>query len=727
MSCRSDCLTKVTRGNGSGGMRLSQWQKRWRALGRDGTKFRHGLYLVNYGSTLAELVETFGYTTTERLRGDSRDKVIRQLERAGLRVECETDRWGRDDKFELIVDGSVASPPNKRVQGEQTLDLAGEAAESGSSNGLHAVELPRPFWPTALGLEEQRELAFLRALTEAEPILCLLDASEGDGWLQPVWEGVISWAFRGAQRFCHRALYDTPRCHVSIGSPAMLQTYLRTSVLAQDGPRLEDQPHSLNLVTLSKDSEKPVDFLRLRAVWPGPVFEFKPQAVAPSSDLASDDTRAVLDCVFFAAGSPDGAVQSVSPAHALIWARDACSEASARASANLGFLRRGSVEKFKGSNESGTALGLKARLAQWIRRTNEGAELKFENSEVLTTNDDNEVEGLRRVDLSVDGHRYEVETLLGSGPIEAFYQQKVFARLQKDGSPLSLVVPSEAFLWAGPYLADLAYHLSDQGKVLLPGMDNTFLQLKPRALRELIATPEIPWENMRPMRLDRANAGAAAETDAQIKLKEIAGYDEIKRLVDDLILWPEKNRRFINVSRTSGILFFGPPGCGKSRLARAIAGELEQEVRLLAPADLRGAYISWGQIMIREHFDWVAENERRMLVIDELDAVARSRRNNGNMHTDEMADVNELLVQLDRVSRLGRIVVGTTNYVGSLDDAIIRSGRFGTFIPVPPPDLDAAAKIVMYYLSAVTSAGGARVRGSKRLPLRTCVRCSRVP
>jgi SpoVK/Ycf46/Vps4 family AAA+-type ATPase len=242
-------------------------------------------------------------------------------------------------------------------------------------------------------------------------------------------------------------------------------------------------------------------------------------------------------------------------------------------------------------------------------------------------------------------------------------------------------------------------------------MDSTFLQLKPRALREVIATPEIPWENMQPARLDRPNTGGATEAEAQIRLKEIAGYDEIKRLVDDLILWPEKNRRFIKVSRTSGILFFGPPGCGKSRLARAIAGELEQEVRLLAPADLRGVYISWGQVMIREHFDWVAENERRMLVIDELDAVARSRRNNGNMHTDEMADVNELLVQLDRVSRLGRIVVGTTNYVGSLDDAIIRSGRFGTFIPVPPPNLDAAAKIATYYLSAVTSAGdGVRPR-----------------
>ena len=150
-------------------------------------------------------------------------------------------------------------------------------------------------------------------------------------------------------------------------------------------------------------------------------------------------------------------------------------------------------------------------------------------------------------------------------------------------------------------------------------------------------------------------------------------------------------------SRSSGMLFFGPPGCGKSRWARAIAGELEQEVRLLAPSDLRGPYIGWGQIMIREQFDWLAENDRRMLVIDELDAIARSRQES-QMHSDEKACVNELLVQLDRVLSLGRLMVATTNFIGSMDDAVMRSGRFGRFIPVPPPDMRESIAIVDYYL-----------------------------
>ena len=88
-----------------------------------------------------------------------------------------------------------------------------------------------------------------------------------------------------------------------------------------------------------------------------------------------------------------------------------------------------------------------------------------------------------------------------------------------------------------------------------------------------------------------------------------------------------------------------------------------------------------------------------MLIIDELDGVAHSRHER-QMHTDEKASVNELLIQVDRVLRLGRLLAATTNFIGSLDEALTRSGRFGRFIPVAPPDLDEAAQIVMYYLGS---------------------------
>jgi SpoVK/Ycf46/Vps4 family AAA+-type ATPase len=101
--------------------------------------------------------------------------------------------------------------------------------------------------------------------------------------------------------------------------------------------------------------------------------------------------------------------------------------------------------------------------------------------------------------------------------------------------------------------------------------------------------------------------------------------------------------------------------------------------------------------MIREQFDWLSESERRVLIIDELDAVARSRATR-EMHSDEKADVNELLVQLDRAGRSRRLVLATTNYLRAIDDAVLRSGRFGRFVAVEPPDHAAAAAVVSYYL-----------------------------
>jgi hypothetical protein len=129
------------------------------------------------------------------------------------------------------------------------------------------------------------------------------------------------------------------------------------------------------------------------------------------------------------------------------------------------------------------------------------------------------------------------------------------------------------------------------------------------------------------------------EGKERLRLSDVASYRRLQEHVSEEIIWPEKYRwNLVPDARSSGILFFGPPGCGKSRLARAIAGELDQEVWLLGPADLRGPYIGWAQIMIREQFDWVTEDERRMLVIDELDAMAHSRRDpGGGIHTDEQA------------------------------------------------------------------------------------------
>ena len=643
-------------------------------------------------STVADLVQFFGYSTGQ-LRRDSVTRVLNQLRRAGLTAHPEGEElYNRDAYFHLDI--ADTNPVED--------DEPGELPDTESTAGKETpFALPGPFWPNALGLAAERELAFLRALTGREPILCLLnlpsDTADGS-WLQPTWEGVLSWAYRSAQRFVRQGDFEPPY-RIQTGPGALLQAYLTPSALEGERPRLRDQPRSLNLICIRSDREMPVDFLRLRALWPGPIFEFTPS----SSQLAREDVRALRTLLLGIGGRPDIELVQLSPLRLLVWAREAADQLLTRGSARISaFLASGDATRLRGSNETGTALALKAHVAHWARLVRPAADVQFEVKEL---EDQENWEGnsiVSRIDIVLDGdERFEIETLYGSGPMEGFCHRKVFSRVKAKGR-LSVVVPNDALLWAGPFLADIAHCLGNRGRVLVPADDGGFLVLGGAAL----APQDVATEALETaVATDLEPRKERPKSNSTLKLGDVAGYPELHRRLQQTVLWPEKYLMLLpGLSRSPGILLFGPPGCGKSRVARALAGELDQEVRLLAPSDLRGEYIGWGQIRVREQFDWLIERDRRMLVLDELDAVARSRRDRGGMHSDEKATVNELLVQLDRASQHRRIVVGTTNYVGSLDDAVIRSGRFGVFIPVPPPDVPAATKILAYYLRQLADA-----------------------
>jgi hypothetical protein len=260
-----------------------------------GTRYGKALSLTG-GSTLADLVETFGYAT-QRLRSESLERVVRQLQRAGLEVHPESDRWDRDDRFRLALTSNVLPDPDTLDSSDDTLQTL----------QILSDELPDPFWPTALGLDANLELAFLRALTAPDPILCLLhipDDTNMQGWLQATWEGLISWAFHAAQRFNSFSAGDRLSPRVFIGLPAVLQTYIEASVLHAESPRLQDGPLSLNLISLRKRSDSPVDFQRLRAAWPGPVFDFTPEPSVAADGQPSEDVRALVKCLLLTSGSP---------------------------------------------------------------------------------------------------------------------------------------------------------------------------------------------------------------------------------------------------------------------------------------------------------------------------------------------------------------------------------------------------------------------------------------
>ncbi len=570
-------------------------------------------------STLAELVALFGYSTGQ-MRRDSLGKVLRQLERAGLEISTTTDLWGRDDNFKL---SPLSIRPTDAIG---DIDESEDGDESQPTEPAKTtVNVPDTFWPRALGLDPRRELEFLRLSRRAiqsfvsftsppKPKSKLGSRARGRDW----WVGL----FAAAQRFIRTSDGSTPDSQIHVGTAASLHTYLKPSVLDNDAPQLKDSRQTLYLITVKREFELPTDFARLSAVWPGPIFEFKPDYRGePLADIQSIDK-----CLSLAAGVAPSDTMDQSPLIVLNWAKTTYAQLMTSPVVKWGdVLSSNDVPKFKGSNEGSTSLALKAHLAAWLRRTDRTGTLSFEYPE---QDDDEDVDATshdllpskaRRIDLHIDGMGdFEVESMRGSGPMESFYQKKIFSRVKK-GTRFWLIVPAESILWTGPYLSDLAHHLKDRdGCVMVPSTDGSFLGIAGKPLVPLSIEPLPTAEEGKP-----GDFGPALSA-GPIGLQDVAGYEEVRRRIDESIIWPEKHRKILRpTSRSSGILLFGPPGCGKSRWARAIAGELEQEVRLLAPSDLIGKYIGWGQIMIREQFDWLSENDRRMLVIDELDAVAQ--------------------------------------------------------------------------------------------------------
>ena len=167
-------------------------------------------------SRLADLVGLFGYSTGQ-LRRDSLEKVVRQLQRAGLEIATQSGNWARDDRFRINLQGDVTA--------EELAEESGEVAVVPGGQPTTSIELPDPFWPTVLGLERNRELDFLRALTASDPILCLLymtDHASSPSWIHATWEGLLGWAFHAAQKFARRQGYDGPGCEVRLGPETLL-------------------------------------------------------------------------------------------------------------------------------------------------------------------------------------------------------------------------------------------------------------------------------------------------------------------------------------------------------------------------------------------------------------------------------------------------------------------------------------------------------------------------
>lgn len=193
-----------------------------------------------------------------------------------------------------------------------------------------------------------------------------------------------------------------------------------------------------------------------------------------------------------------------------------------------------------------------------------------------------------------------------------------------------------------------------------------------------------------------------------LTLADVAGMAEVKERLEAAFLLPMRNeemRRLYGSTLRGGLLLYGPPGCGKTYLAKALAGELGAAFFAVGLADLLDMWLGMSERNVQQLFRVARNNAPCVLFLDELDALGHKRTN--LTHSAMRGTVNQLLVELDGIDSQndGVFVLGATNQPWDIDNALRRPGRLDRMVLVAPPDAAARAELFRYYLKDRPVAG----------------------
>ena len=221
-----------------------------------------------------------------------------------------------------------------------------------------------------------------------------------------------------------------------------------------------------------------------------------------------------------------------------------------------------------------------------------------------------------------------------------------------------------------------------------------------------------PQEPEQPRRQSGSNNNVVDEekqaTEAKVDIqkgkgngfKDIAGMDQLKQMLTQKVIFilkdKEKAAKY-KLLPPNGMLFYGPPGCGKSFFAEKFAEETGFNFMLVKASDLGSIYVHGSQGKIADLFKKAEESKPTIICFDEFDAFVPNRSNKGAEH--QAGEVNEFLSQLNNCAQRGIFVIATSNRPDMIDPAVLRTGRIDKMVYIPMPDKEARSEMFKLHLN----------------------------
>ncbi len=208
--------------------------------------------------------------------------------------------------------------------------------------------------------------------------------------------------------------------------------------------------------------------------------------------------------------------------------------------------------------------------------------------------------------------------------------------------------------------------------------------------------------------MGRNNARVYVKSAEGIKFSDVAGEDEAKDNLKEIVEYlqdPSKYRE-IGASMPKGVLLVGPPGTGKTMLAKAVAGEASVPFFSISGSEFVEMFVGMGASKVRDLFKQAKEKAPCIVFIDEIDTIGKKRDGRVGGNDEQEQTLNQLLTEMDGFEgNTGVIILAATNRPDSLDPALTRPGRFDRRVPVELPDLKGREEILKVHAKKIKVSG----------------------